>query len=69
MTFLSLAGLAELYLPMMADGSTTWRREWLQSGANRSKGTLPCSDFAHFLELSGNKDDSMGMYGIEITLG
>ncbi len=69
MTFLSLAGSAELDLPMMADGSTTWSREWLRSGANRRKGTSLCSNFAHFMELSGDKDNTMGMDGIEITKG
>jgi hypothetical protein len=67
MTFLSLAGSAELDLTMMADVSTTWSREWLQSEANRSNGTLLCSNFVHFIVLSGDKDGTIGIDGIETT--
>ncbi len=66
MTFLSLAGSTDLDLFIMADGSTTWSREWLQSGVNRSKGTLQSSNFACFLELSSAGDGAMWMEGIDI---
>jgi hypothetical protein len=42
-------------------------REWLQSGANRSKGTSLCSNFDHLLELSDDEDGVMGIDGKDIT--
>jgi hypothetical protein len=67
MTFLNLAGSSEHDLSIMADGSTTWSREWMQSGIKRSKGTLQCSDFALFLEFSGAAAGVMWMDSIETT--
>jgi hypothetical protein len=40
MTFLKLSESIDLDLSIVADGSTTWSREWLQSGVDRSKGTF-----------------------------
>ncbi len=67
MTFLSLSGSTDLDLSIMANVSTTWSREWLQSGVDRSKGTSQCSNFTYFLELSSAEDGTMWMDGIEIT--
>ncbi len=67
MTFLSLSGLTDLDLFIVADGSTTWSREWLQSGVDRSKGTLQCSDFACFLEFPSNGDGTKRRTVTEIT--
>jgi hypothetical protein len=69
MTFLSLSGSTDLDLSIVADGSITWSREWLQSGVDRSKGTSQCSNFACFLELSSNGDGTKRRTVTEITLG
>jgi hypothetical protein len=67
MTFLSLSGSTDLVLSIVADGSTTWSREWLQSGVDRSKGTLQGRNFACFLELSSNGDGAKWRTVTEIT--
>jgi hypothetical protein len=48
MTFLSLSGSTDLALSIVADGSTTWSWEWLQSGVDRSIGTSKCSNLLAF---------------------
>jgi hypothetical protein len=67
MTLLSLSGSTDLDLSIVAGGSTTWSREWLQSEVGRSKGTLQCSSFACFLELSSAGDGAKWRGCIEVT--
>ena len=66
MTFLTLAGLAEFDLTIMANDSISQSREWMQSGVDRSRGTFKCRDFALFLELSSAEDGTMWLGGLEI---
>jgi hypothetical protein len=69
MHFWTLSGSSELDLTIMADGSTTWSREWMQSGIDRINRTLQCRNFTIFLELSGAVDGVMGIGWLGILIG